>query len=217
VTVLRLIDVTVAGSPAVNVDVAAGEWASVAHADPQALLAAVAGDTGAVDVRSGRVLLAGEDLTGQPVYQRVRAGLAICGSAVPDVPGMRVLDVALLARTDALTGGSWRAVLGSRRAREATARREAAVRALADRMGIGRWVDADAVGLPPRVAAVVDLVRALAAGPRALVWAVPIGDADPHTVPRPDEPAVPAVADALAREQERLGLAVLAVEPAASR
>lgn len=216
-TRLRLIDVSAAGCPAVTTEVAAGQWVTLAHADPEALIAAVACDPAGGGAPDGRVLLGGADLSGQPTSQRVRAGLGICPGRLEDLPGMRVLDVVLLAPTEAARGLSWRAALGSRRARAGLADRETAARALCERMGIGGWIDAEAVGLPRRVAAATDLVRAVAGAPRALVWAVPPAEADPHTVPRPDEPAVSVLAAALAVEQARLGMAVLAVDPAASR
>lgn len=214
-TVLRLVDIPAGGWPAVTTEVAAGEWATLAHPDPEALLATIAGEGATAPY--GRVVLAGQDLSGQPLSQRTRAGLAVCPGRLGDLRGMRVVDVVLLAHTEAVDGLSWRAALGSKRARAALADREAAVRALCERMGIGGWMDAEAVGLPHRVAAVTDLVRAVAGAPRALVWAVPSTQAHPDTVPRPDEPAVSVLAAALAAEQERLGMAVLAVEPAASR
>lgn len=214
-TLLRLIDVSAGAGPVVTVEVAAGEWVTLAHPDPDALVAVIAGYSAGNDAPSGRVLLAGADLGGRPADHRARAGLAVCPGRVGDLPGMRVLDVVLLTRSEG--GTSLRAAFGSRRGRAARPDKEAAARALCERMGIGGWADAEAAGLPPRVAAAADLARAVAAAPRALVWAVTARDADPDTVPRPDEPAVSVLAAALAEEQARLGMAVLAVEPGTSR
>lgn len=212
-SLLRLQDVATTGSAAVSADVGAGEWATLVHADPPGLLAAIAGYAQAGAVH-GQVLLSGQDLSHQPAAHRARAGLATCTGRLPDIPGLRLMDVLLVARSETLRGLSWRAALGSGRARAALADAEADVRALAGRLGIGDWLDAQAVALPPEVAARTDLVRALAGAPRALVWAVPAPGADGMGI-RPD--AVPTVADAVAAEQARLGMAVLAVEPAVRR
>jgi len=211
---LRVQNLATAGFPPVSTDVAAGQWVTLGHADPPGLLAAIAGDAQA-GVGHGRVLLAGQDLSHQPASRRARAGLATCPGRLPDLPGLRVMDVLLVARSESLRGLSWRAALGSRQARAALADAEADARALAARLGIGDWVDAQAVGLPPQVAARADLVRALVGAPRALVWAVPATGADGHATARPG--AAPTLADALAAEQKRLGMAVLAVEPTLRR
>lgn len=191
---LRLDLFAAAGGPSATLEVPARGWARMSHPDPVALLGALAGQLPA----HGRVLLDGGDLTLQPPHDRVHAGLAVCDGQVPDLPGMRVLDVVLLARPAPGRTTSWRAALGSSRARTALADEEAAVRALAGRLGLATWLDVVAVGLPPPVAAATDLARGLAGAPRALVWKEPDSDRE-------------ALSAILAGEQERLGCAVLSV------
>lgn len=196
---LRLDLFAVSGSHSTTVAVPATGWARLDHPDPATLLAALAGEVPAY----GRLLLGEQELTLQPPHERVRAGLVVCEGRIPDAPGMRVLDMVLLARPAPGRATSWRAALGSSRARTALADEEAAVRALAGRLGLASWLDAPAVELPPAVAAATDLARGLAGAPRALVWQVPATDPE-------------ALAASLAVEQERLGCAVLTVHPAPS-
>lgn len=194
---LRLDLFAVAGGPSTTLEVPARGWVRIGHPDPPALLYALAGQQPA----HGRVVVGDTDVSYEQPHERVRAGLAVCDGHVPDLPGLRVLDVMLLARPAPGRATSWLALLGSSRRRTALADEEAAVRALAGRLGLASWLDAAAVDLPPSVAAATDLARGLAGAPRALVW----------KEPRLDREALTAC---LSGEQERLGCAVLSVHPA---
>lgn len=177
------------GHPLVRVAVGAGEWARVADRAPDALLAAVAG----LRAASGSVVLDGRELGGMSAPARVAAGLATVTGRLPDLPALRLVDVLRLRRPRGL-----RRVQG---ARHRPPDDEASARALAGRLGLAGWLDAPAAGLPPAIVAAADLLRAFAQDPIALVWREPewLGD------------QAGAVADILATEQARTGLAVVAL------
>lgn len=191
---LRVDLFTEQGRPFAHAEVAAGEWVRLDHPEPKALLAVIAGQAAG----HGRVLLAGQDLVDKAPQERVRVGLAVCSGQLPDLPGMRVLDVLQLARPVRLRAASWRALLGSRRARAALGAEEATVRSIAERLGLTPWLEHPAVQLPAVVAAAADLAGGLAGVPRALVWREPQAHSE-------------ELAAVLADEQRRLGCAVLSL------
>jgi branched-chain amino acid transport system ATP-binding protein len=179
------------------VDVAAGDWLTVRSPAPRRLLDAVAGTR--ADVVD--VAIDGRNIGPQPPPARVAAGLQVVTSTVPALPELRVLDVVLLGawrRRPPL----WQSLLATDGARAAATGHEAAARALAGRVGLGRWLDVPALDLPPGIAALTDLTRALLAQPVALVWRRPQWLAEGDDA---------ALADVVADEQRRLGYAVLEV------
>jgi ABC-type branched-subunit amino acid transport system ATPase component len=188
--------VSVDGSAPLRVLVPSGGWAQVAHPEPDALCAVIAGLRPGV----GGIILDGRELSGLDAAMRVRFGLATVPSRVPDLPGVSVLDVALLARPAGRDPRSWTTLLGVGRARQQLGDAEAAVRSIAGRMGLAPWLDREAVRLPEEVQALLDAVRALSAAPDGLVWRRP----EWLPVAAGDE-----LAQAIVVEQERLGLTVV--------
>ena len=185
-------------------------WVVVTHPAPGAVAAAIAGTARAAGGRggaprtSGSIVLDGTPVERRSPEARVRRGLLVVVGHVGDLDGFTVADVLLLGRVGRRREGTWKAALGGRAAAMA-ADAAAAARDLGGRVGLGEWLDRDAVGLPVDVDALLDAARAVAAAPAAVVVALP-----------PKLPAFAAaeVRAAVAGEQARLGYAVLEVVPA---
>jgi hypothetical protein len=199
---LDIRDLRVPGGDPVSASVGRTGWERVAHPDPAALLAALAG----LDPVAGQVTVDGVELEGLTPAARARAGLATAPGRLPPLPGLRVLDVLLLGRCLEPTT-AWRAAVGSRRARAQLADAEAWARAVAGRLGIARWADRAATGLPADVVALTDLGRAVGSRPRAIAWQVPIWLEDRQVID---------VERALGEEQAIGGWAVLEVRGSAA-
>ena len=158
----------VLGGEQVEVTAQAGDWITVPSADAAAVVTAVAG---LVD-NPLRVHLGDEDLSDATPVQRHRAQLCVASCRLDPLPALRVGDViglGLRAPQPAL----WQSLVGTAGARASSADDEAQVRALAGRVGLAAWVDRTAVNLPLKIEALVDLARALAGMPKALVWRAP--------------------------------------------
>jgi ABC-type branched-subunit amino acid transport system ATPase component len=197
-----LVDCVAAGHAApIRVRVPAGAWAVVHHPEPDALVAALAG----TEPARGGIVLAGVELAAAAAHERARRGLAVVTGRLGDLPGLRVADVLQLGPRAAPPPPVWAVMAGTDRAKRVAAEDEAAVRALAGRLGLAPWLDADASRLPPRVVALTDLVRALAGAPRAVVWRSPDWLASGEAA---------AARAALEAEQARQGFAVLEVDAA---
>lgn len=156
------------GAEALDITARAGDWVSVASDDTARAVAAIGG---MVD-EPVAVRLGDEDLGKASPVQRHRARLCVSSCRLDPLPALRVGDViglGLRAPQPAL----WQSLIGTARARASSADDEAQVRALAGRVGLAAWVDRTAVNLPLKVEALVDLARALAGMPRALVWRSP--------------------------------------------
>jgi ABC-type branched-subunit amino acid transport system ATPase component len=154
--------------PSLTLDAPAGVWLSVDHPEADAAVAAVAG-VGPGDME---IVLDGESLTGVTPVQRHAAQLCTASCRLDPLPALRVADViglGLRAPQPAL----WQSFVGTLAARTASADDEASVRALAGRVGLARWVDRTAVNLPLKIEALIDLARAFAGVPKALVWRRP--------------------------------------------
>jgi ABC-type branched-subunit amino acid transport system ATPase component len=147
--------------------VGAGECRRLEVDDPDALVAVLAGTRAA----NGRAWLDDEDVLRLSAGARRAAGLAVATGRIADLPGLRVVDVLLLGRPHV---GLWRSLIGRGGDQQPPADEdEADARALAGRMGLGPWLDLPAADLPPAVRVLTDAVRALVAGPAALVWRDP--------------------------------------------
>lgn len=158
----------VVGEQAVEVRARPGDWAVVTHLDPDAVVAAVAG----LEASTLPVVLDGEDLTSASAIERHRAQLCSASCRLDQLPALRVADViglGLRAPQPAL----WQALVGTAGFRAQSADDEAQVRALAGRVGLAAWVDQTAVNLPLKIEALVDVARALAGVPKAIVWRRP--------------------------------------------
>lgn len=157
---------TVGGEFLVEADL--GEWVTVASPIPAQAVAAISG-LGPGDVT---IELDGQALSDASAAQRHAARLCSASCRLDPLPALRVADVIGLGLR-APQPRLWQALIGTARARAQSDDDEAAVRALAGRVGLSRWVDRTAVSLPLRVEALVDVTRALAGLPRALVWRSP--------------------------------------------
>jgi ABC-type branched-subunit amino acid transport system ATPase component len=172
-----------------------GSWVTAVHEDPDAVAGALDGTgPGAVGI-----LLGGRQLAGLGGAERARAGLVVATCRLPLVPTMRVADVVLLGLR-APHPHLWQTIIGTTRARQMSDDDEAAVRALAGRMGLAGWVDAPAVDLPPVVQALADVTRAVASLPDVLVLR------RPEWLPTP---ALAEITAALRDEQVREGFTVV--------
>jgi ABC-type branched-subunit amino acid transport system ATPase component len=158
-----------AGGQPVRLAVAPGGWATLCREDADEVFATLTG-LGPVP---GPLLLDGHPIDRLCARERIEAGLVAAASAVESAPALDVLDVVLLTRGVPGRLTTWRAALGSGRARALLEDEHAAVRALAGRLGLGGWLDRGTVDLPGHVAALVDITRALAAEPHALLWRRP--------------------------------------------
>ena len=153
---------------AIAVEADPGSWLTVPHAAPDAAIAAVAG----LGPGNLAIELDGATLDDATAPQRHAAQLCTAGCRLDPLPALRVADVIGLGLR-APQPHLWQALIGTAKARAYAADDEAQVRALAGRMGLARWVDRTAVDLPLRIEALVDLARALAGQPKALVWRRP--------------------------------------------
>lgn len=179
-----------------HVEAAAATWTNVRSRAADEFVDAVAGVGGGVSVT-----VDGRALAPRDARQRRSAGLAVVSSRLPSMPGLRVVDVIELG----VTGHDvplWQSLVGTGAARHGAHDDEAAARALAGRVGLGRWLDVDAEQLPPPVAALVDLARGLVGAPRVLVWRRPEWLA-------PDD--IEALVEVVEDEQDRVGFAVVEV------
>lgn len=170
-----------------HVEAADGEWVVVEHADADIAVAAIGGFGPA----TARVSLDGEQLDAATAAQRHRARLCVATCRVDPLPTLRVADFVVLGLR-APEPPLWKTLLGTSQARAMSADDRAQVRALAGRTGLAGWVDRPAADLPDLVIALMDVTRALAGLPRALVWR------------RPDwlpAAGVEHVRDAIAQEQ----------------
>jgi ABC-type branched-subunit amino acid transport system ATPase component len=143
-------------------EAAAGTWTVAEDPDPDGVLAALAGSRpGEVRVTAGGQVLEGA--------RALRLGrVAVAGCRLEPIPTLRVADVVLLGLR-APRPSLLHTLVGTRRARTMSDDDEAQVRALAGRTGLAAWVDRPAADLPPDVAALTDVTRALAGLPRGLI------------------------------------------------
>ncbi len=164
---LRITAQDLAGG-ALSLEAEPGAWVTVEHPSPDAVVAAIGG-LGPGDVA---IELDGACLTNCTAAQRHAARLCTAGCRLDPLPALRVADVIGLGLR-APQPRLWQALIGTAKARGYSADDEAQVRALAGRVGLARWVDRTAVSLPLKVEALVDVTRALAGLPEALVWRRP--------------------------------------------
>ena len=151
-----------------RVEAPPGAWLTVEHRAPDDAVAAIGG-VGPGDVT---IALDGLDLSASSAAQRAAAQLCVAGCRLDPLPALRVADVIGLGLR-APQPPLWQTLLGTERARRSSADDEAQVRALAGSLGLAGWVDRTAVNLPLKIEALVDLARALAGHPKALVWRRP--------------------------------------------
>ena len=123
--------------------------------------------TGLIQPDYGRIWLDGEEITGQPMYQRARMGLGYLPQEASIFRGMtveeNVLAVAELQRPD-----------------PAAARREA--RRLLEELRIGHLAEASAVSLSGGERRRVEIARALASEPSFMLLDEPFAGIDPLAI-----------------------------------
>jgi len=144
----------------VQADVARAQWRTVEDLDADEIWSTLMGE-GPGD---REIVLDGTAVTR---FGTTR-GVAAAGCTLDPMPTMRVVDVVGLG----LHGPRlplWQTLLGTRRARSRADDDEARARAVAGRTGIAAWVDRTAVDLPAPVGALVDVTRAVAGPPAALL------------------------------------------------
>ena len=152
----------------VRIEADDGQWVVVAHEQADVAVAAIAGYGPA----TARVVLDGEHLDAASTAQRHRAQLCVATCRVDPLPTLRVADFVLLGLR-APEPPLWKTLLGTSQARAMSADDQAQVRALAGRTGLAGWVDRPVVDLPDLVIALMDVTRALAGLPKALIWRRP--------------------------------------------
>jgi ABC-type branched-subunit amino acid transport system ATPase component len=121
---------------------------------------------------TARVVLDGEHLDAATTAERHRAQLCVATCRVDELPTLKVADFVVLGLR-APEPPLWKTLLGTSQARAMSADDQAQVRALAGRTGLAAWVDRPVVELPDLVIALMDVTRALAGLPKALVWRRP--------------------------------------------
>jgi branched-chain amino acid transport system ATP-binding protein len=159
--------------------------------------------TGIYAPDTGRVRLAGQDLTGQPTHRWAAAGLGRTFQNLQVFFNMSALENVMTGRhlheVTALVPAIFR-LPGLRRA-EAVNRAQAV--ALMQRVGLGEWVDAPADGMPYGALKRLEIARALAAEPKLLLLDEPAAGLN-HTEARE--------IDVLIRQLARDGMTVVLVE-----
>jgi len=123
--------------------------------------------TGLIQPDYGRIWLDGEEITGQPMYQRARMGLGYLPQEASIFRGMTVEDNVL-------------AVAELQRPDPAAARREA--RRLLEELRIGHLAEASAVSLSGGERRRVEIARALASEPSFMLLDEPFAGIDPLAI-----------------------------------
>jgi branched-chain amino acid transport system permease protein len=123
--------------------------------------------TGIYPPGAGRVVLAGREIAGNTPHAIARLGVARTFQAAALVPEMSALDNVAVARGAADVGLGRALLVGLRDSGRRRARAEAM--ALLERMGAAQHAAAPAGTLPPGIARLVEIARALASAPRLLL------------------------------------------------
>jgi branched-chain amino acid transport system permease protein len=123
--------------------------------------------TGIYPPDAGRVVLAGRDITCRAPHLIARLGIARTFQTAALVPGMSALDNVAVARHAAHIGSGRAMTAGPRDVARTHARAEAM--ALLDRMGATQHAAIMAGALPPGIARLVEIARALATNPSLLL------------------------------------------------
>ena len=118
---------------------------------------------------AGRIFLAGDDVTGQPPYMLARHGLARTFQTPQVFLNMSAVENVMVGAHRHMSAGLLPALarFGRFRAAEKSCRAEAA--ALMERLGLGRYRDAEAGSLPYGALKRLEVARAMASKPRLLL------------------------------------------------
>ncbi len=118
---------------------------------------------------AGRIFLAGDDVTGQPPHMLARHGLARTFQTPQVFLNMSAVENVMVGAHRHMSAGLLPALarIGRFRAAEKSCRAEAA--ALMERLGLGRYRDAEAGSLPYGALKRLEVARAMASKPRLLL------------------------------------------------
>jgi branched-chain amino acid transport system permease protein len=123
--------------------------------------------SGALPLTRGRIAFCGEEIAGRDASAIARLGIARTFQQVRLLPTMSVLDNVALGAYLRGDAGVLRAALRLDRDEEAQTRAEAASQI--ERVGLSAYLHAPAASLPLGAQRLVEIARALAAGPRLLL------------------------------------------------
>ncbi|MDP1646744.1 MAG: ABC transporter ATP-binding protein [Rubrivivax sp.] len=159
--------------------------------------------TGIYAPDSGRIRLAGQDLTGQPTHRWAAAGLGRTFQNLQVFFNMSALENVMtghhLRESTALVPAIFRLPV----LRRAEALNRAQAEALMHRVGLDAWVDAAADAMPYGALKRLEIARALATEPRLLLLDEPAAGLNPTEARE---------IDALIRELAKGGMTVVLVE-----
>ena len=159
--------------------------------------------TGIYAPDTGRVSLAGQDLTGQPTHRWAAAGLGRTFQNLQVFFNMSALDNVRTGLHLHERVALWPALLRLPSLQRAESQGRARAAALMQRVGLGAWIDAEADAMPYGALKRLEIARALAGEPKLLLLDEPAAGLNPteaHEI------------DGLIRELARSGMAVLLVE-----
>ncbi|WP_426394773.1 ABC transporter ATP-binding protein [Ralstonia sp. R-29] len=154
--------------------------------------------TGVVRISDGNVSLDGESLNGLPVHKRIRRGLSLSQQLVKPLRAMSVLDNVALAAGSTKTASPLRALMNVSRDAELAAAREAL-----ERVGIAHVADQAPAIQPLGILKRLEMARALALQPRALLLDEPLAGLNSREAR--------ALADTIA-EVNRQGVTIVLIE-----
>jgi branched-chain amino acid transport system permease protein len=151
----------------VSIELRAGEVLGLIGPNGSGKTTLVNAVTGIYPPDAGRVVLAGHDIAGNKPHAIARLGVARTFQTAALVPEMSALDNVAVARGAAKVGLGRALGVGLRDSGRGRARAEAM--ALLERMGAAQYAAAPARTLPPGIARLVEIARALATEPRLLL------------------------------------------------
>jgi ABC-type branched-subunit amino acid transport system ATPase component len=160
----------------VNLDVFGGEVLGLVGPNGAGKTTLVNAITGYIPPTAGTVHLAGRDITGLSMDRVARLGITRTFQHLRLLEQSSVLENVLLGRHQRFTVRPW--TMGRTRVRQEREQREAA-RALLDELGLAALADTVAAGLPYGVRRRIEIARALAAEPRALLLDEPTAGMTP--------------------------------------
>jgi branched-chain amino acid transport system ATP-binding protein len=149
-----------------DVQVADGEILGIIGPNGAGKTTAINLISGVIRPDSGRIAFAGEDVTGMPPDRLVRRGVVRTFQATTVYQERTVRENARRGAFTTLYPGFWPAFLGTRAARDAAGRTDAAIDRLLEWLGLAEVADTEARHLPYGYQKVLGLGIALAAHPR---------------------------------------------------